>query len=120
MFRSTGSYEPDLLRGKRRHIAKQFRSTGSYEPDHGSKIKHLGRWRFDPQALTSLTLAYGGDESVVGGFDPQALTSLTGFWLQPGARINPGFDPQALTSLTPPAGNTGTPGQVSIHRLLRA
>ena len=32
---------------------------------------------FDPQALTSLTLAIAAAIALVVGFDPQALTSLT-------------------------------------------
>ena len=32
-----------------------FRSTGSYEPDLGSKNLDIKGIRFDPQALTSLT-----------------------------------------------------------------
>ena len=33
-----------------------FRSTGSYEPDHNKGVFVLLITRFDPQALTSLTL----------------------------------------------------------------
>ena len=56
MFRSTGSYEPDLVSGDiKGHIKLKFRSTGSYEPDQrvGGIFQH--NVRFDPQALTSLT-----------------------------------------------------------------
>ena len=52
---------------------------------------------FDPQALTSLTLADSVMDSVENGFDPQALTSLT-------------LAEAAVDGV----------GEVSIHRLLRA
>ena len=76
--------------------------------------------RFDPQALTSLTIVLGLDYSDFSGFDPQALTSLTKAALS-GPEKAVGFDPQALTSLTrDPDAMLDMIELVSIHRLLRA
>ena len=59
----------------------------------------LGKYSFDPQALTSLT-PDGRKVCCMGqGFDPQALTSLTSF-VWKAAALRESFDPQALTSLT--------------------
>ena len=55
-----------------------FRSTGSYEPDPGGYPADTGVYRFDPQALTSLTVIPKPTIIIISGFDPQALTSLTG------------------------------------------
>ena len=76
-----------------------FRSTGSYEPDLTVGTMLADRISFDPQALTSLThlLRHKAPETV--SFDPQALTSLTQSLRGCMERILR-FDPQALTSLT--------------------
>ena len=142
---------------------QKFRSTGSYEPDLISFRVILTENCFDPQALTSLTNAtntgeniffvsihrllrawpngvnYGIREYLVSihrllrawpknatsmflvrtSFDPQALTSLTGETIPVWPKRSR-FDPQALTSLTGRAERSRTGGAVSIHRLLRA
>ena len=54
-----------------------FRSTGSYEPDQVKMFRPALAIRFDPQALTSLTLKNSHYAVQTVGFDPQALTSLT-------------------------------------------
>ena len=56
---------------------QKFRSTGSYEPDLISFRVILTENCFDPQALTSLTNATNTGEKYFFCFDPQALTSLT-------------------------------------------
>ena len=58
----------------------RFRSTGSYEPDPDNIPFKGSQNRFDPQALTSLTVGIEFVHNPGNGFDPQALTSLTG-WL---------------------------------------
>ena len=52
-------------------------------------------------------------------FDPQALTSLTLWYYKKGTRSSR-FDPQALTSLTVLPIHSPSALPVSIHRLLRA
>ena len=77
MFRSTGSYEPDLNYTVGKTALKVFRSTGSYEPDPLA-VKTLHKVKcFDPQALTSLTTGLSITQKIIWSFDPQALTSLT-------------------------------------------
>ena len=56
MFRSTGSYEPDLDIPDLIYYRISFRSTGSYEPDLDSRELVAADYGFDPQALTSLTM----------------------------------------------------------------
>ena len=56
LFRSTGSYEPDLELESGLHSDGKFRSTGSYEPDPFQCVYISMGPSFDPQALTSLTL----------------------------------------------------------------
>ena len=54
-----------------------FRSTGSYEPDLLNPAG-VATWDgFDPQALTSLTQTPLPLSVCLPRFDPQALTSLT-------------------------------------------
>ena len=57
-----------------------FRSTGSYEPDLKYADNVLFEDGFDPQALTSLTHFGPGCTAELDGFDPQALTSLTDYF----------------------------------------
>ena len=54
-FRSTGSYEPDPNGTENKTGTEQFRSTGSYEPDQYNPLYDVDIKSFDPQALTSLT-----------------------------------------------------------------
>ena len=54
-----------------------FRSTGSYEPDLDIPQGGTADTSFDPQALTSLTTILPPLSIIFEGFDPQALTSLT-------------------------------------------
>ena len=77
-FRSTGSYEPDLLPLHSISRLLVFRSTGSYEPDRFHPVYDFCPGKgFDPQALTSLTFLFTTIWGTSSGFDPQALTSLT-------------------------------------------
>ena len=76
-----------------------FRSTGSYEPDLFTSGIVVGYICFDPQALTSLTYTHISSLFKFDCFDPQALTSLTKY-PPTGVPKAKGFDPQALTSLT--------------------
>ena len=59
-------------------MEKKFRSTGSYEPDLVGGDAGVLLHGFDPQALTSLTCIGADHLPGEAGFDPQALTSLTG------------------------------------------
>ena len=77
----------------------KFRSTGSYEPDLLSYRRFEQLTCFDPQALTSLTNDKDFVSTKCKGFDPQALTSLTKCVFSSGSEWDC-FDPQALTSLT--------------------
>ena len=76
-----------------------FRSTGSYEPDLLRLTRIMLLMRFDPQALTSLTQTPLPLSVCLPRFDPQALTSLTSTSAPP-MFLHSRFDPQALTSLT--------------------
>ena len=58
-------------------MIRLFRSTGSYEPDLYSSDMTDEEKGFDPQALTSLTLSRSRRRISHVRFDPQALTSLT-------------------------------------------
>jgi len=99
LFRSTGSYEPDLNNWAVSIWKLRFRSTGSYEPDRFVVSRGKEPNGFDPQALTSLTLPPLLPLGTWCSFDPQALTSLTAGAVVAIVAICC-FDPQALTSLT--------------------
>ena len=118
-FRSTGSYEPDQFSD--RHLTRniKFRSTGSYEPDLVVDLGKVTGERFDPQALTSLTVTTNfAPKSVVwfrstGSYEPDRKEAIL-------KALSYCFDPQALTSLTNTYKDTLYFANVSIHRLLRA
>ena len=77
MFRSTGSYEPDLSDYVMKLSSIKFRSTGSYEPDHiavsnkGILLRFRSTGSYEPDLHPVYNICPGK------GFDPQALTSLT-------------------------------------------
>ena len=96
-----------------------FRSTGSYEPDLRKYNIKLNKKGFDPQALTSLTTTGLIMESVnilfrsTGSYEPDQQSSNV-------YSADDCFDPQALTSLTGVFNFNFPMFDVSIHRLLRA